>query len=344
MELHGKTEFKGLRSVWAGDVPEIYANAVKELKARRLCSGPYVRPQPTGERTLERDSTGPTGANLTGNRLIDEAEDPERHLCSAQRAKFPQQAELGGARPLDEDLKQILRALCSGCIGNQSIPAYRRDSSRLLVALAKSLGPFSQAIRGAAQPPGLDFTKDLHVALFAALVDAMEWPDTEVVRGMLSGMNLVGHVQDTGLFAAFKEEDLVEKREFELNAARILCPDSNEKWINEIEGVHRVEAHRGLSDDMKKLEAATKQEVDRQNLSGPYSREEVNVRFGKGKWRPMRRFGKQEATKLRPVDDGASSRTNDGSHEDSRNYLPDQCGCYPGDDYLYEEGIRAAGH
>ena len=62
---------------------------------------------------------------------------------------------------------------------------------------------------------------------------------------------------------------------------------------------------------LKSLEATAREEVDMGILEGPMSME--TAKLGHSSWSPIRRFGFDQGSKIRPIDDGRESQTNKAS-------------------------------
>jgi len=68
--------------------------------------------------------------------------------------------------------------------------------------VSKALTPLSNDLRRreARLPNVITLTKNTHFALYSAIIDALgDWPDTELPRGLLYGMPIVGDIPDTGI-------------------------------------------------------------------------------------------------------------------------------------------------
>ena len=65
--------------------------------------------------------------------------------------------------------------------------------------------------------------------------------------------------------------------------------------------------------DMTSVADKSRAEVAKGLSAGPFSRAQLDRAYGRGRWRPMLRFGVWQKGKLRPCDDARSSGTNDGT-------------------------------
>jgi hypothetical protein len=133
----------------------------------------------------------------------------------------------------------------------------------------------------------------ISVAIWAALVQAMDWPDTTVVEveGLVIGFPTVGHYPETGIF---RQCDRPAKHAFES--------------LNHYEHNRRLESvlRRLAASDSPRVQQAieetdrlTRKEVADNNMDGPfYTTEEVDRKLGvePNSWRALHRFAIQQGT------------------------------------------------
>ena len=82
------------------------------------------------------------------------------------------------------------------------LPTWRTAQGSTLSRIAESLRPLDAELKAAAQrPPHVTIlAQGVHVALFCALVDALDWPDTELPTAFLTGLPVLGRIPDSGVF------------------------------------------------------------------------------------------------------------------------------------------------
>jgi hypothetical protein len=173
--------------------------------------------------------------------------------------------------------------------------------------------------------------RKISVAIWAALVQAMDWPDTTVVGGLVIGFPTVGHYPETGIF---RQCDRPAKHAFEsLNHY-----DHN----RHLESVLRRLAASDLlrprvQQAIEETDRLTWKEVAYNNMDGPfYTTEEVDRKLGvaPNSWRALHRFApynkapiRRAKVKRRCCDNGRTSGTNDCL--DSRKTITCERASYP---------------
>jgi len=313
-------EYPTLRNIWRGSIPQEYTQAVDTIREMLIYHGPYQRPA-SGRNHTWSDDVGHRGDSLMQHLLVDELEDENRHIEKARAATWPDGSSRA-THTLDDDLKVAAAHIARGTIRGKSIKAHRRQAADVVKAAAQALTHLNTRITEQAidrLPTVAQFTGHMHFALLAALCDAMQWVDTTMVRGMLYGFPILGSIPDSGLFRKLQIEEMNGQTHDDFLTSKmgdILTPQNNREWTDEL--VRRLQATEQrlttdakLAADLQALEDVTIKEVTVDfNMLGPFTREQLDERFGKDQWRPSNRFAKEEATKIRPVDDGSSSKIN----------------------------------
>ena len=154
----------------------------------------------------------------------------------------------------------------------------------------------------------------VNLAFMAAVVVALRWPDFRCVRRWFFGHNIVGDIPDTGLF----RPQIVDFAA----PASTFAPQSNRAWNASLERSLALSGRHAEHDPAKRavlegLERATNKEVGDGGVHGPFSRSQLDKRWGRGEWRGQRRFGVEQGVdsaglpKIRAIDNSASNRGND---------------------------------
>ena len=186
--------------------------------------------------------------------------------------------------------------------------------------MSKALAPLSSDLRKreARLPNVTTLTKNTHFALYSAIIDALgDWPDTELPRGLLYGMPIVGDIPDTGIFKPVGFRESLSSFTSRFCAAT----RSAQKDAQELESKLRRRAAEEATNPVassiqKRLAEATDKEVN-DLLAGKAFPITSLVSKYSSFFRVMPRFGilqpADTATgdKLRAIDDAKTSGSND---------------------------------
>lgn len=156
----------------------------------------------------------------------------------------------------------------------------------------------------------LDSVKDAtyapHFALWCAILDALRWPNTRLVRHMILGFPTVGKIPDSEVW---RPCDRPADCSFEAFTA------DNVKWTARC----RQRVLSAAKADPERAQACwqrTVEECASGLIIGPFSASNLNQPpskfpgLGYGQWRPLPRFAILQKGKWRCIDDGAASGTN----------------------------------
>ena len=148
-----------------------------------------------------------------------------------------------------------------------------------------------------------------HVAMYMACIDALQWPHVSfAVEHCIKGFQVVGRVEDTGVWALRSEADM-RRREAEFVPPALLRA-TNKAWATSLQHSIRRKWQRAALEpwgaEMAKIKAAwaaSMKEVDvKGTAKGPFTVTEINQIFGWGNWRAAERFVVWQGDKYRPCD------------------------------------------
>ena len=200
---------------------------------------------------------------------------------------------------LDDDSLFALRAMF---VWGPLLRAWRRQQSRALLRLQRWLAPLDEALREAMRPCVKKVAAERRPSMMCALAYLLRWPDLTLDRRFVEGFALLGHVEEPALFRA-------------LDAP---APPSSSLGLKSAQGVTALQVVDEMCAKLRPHEHSqflsdfTREEISQGIASGPFTREELDERFGVGQWLPMRRFPRtQSSGKMRPIDDGRSCGHND---------------------------------
>ena len=241
---------------------------------------------------------------------------PLLHVRQAVQAGTPPEQRRGGYE-LSESLKRTLRVMLDKGL---QLNAFRRSQLSDLEELARACEPFTARLREWARcPPHVhQVAGGVNVGLLVVMVEASGWPDHALPLGFLEGMNVVGIIEDSGVFRpVIHDEDVTEfvKRRDDIAAGRTSAP-GNVQWAHDVHRMVRSCALKAQSEGGEKLEALrvaaakTEDEVRAGTMLPGISLETLLQEFsqksdGSLLCRPMRRFAVRQGTKQVRQPDGS---------------------------------------
>ena len=280
--------------------PEVHLEAVRRLRAAFTHpeAPPFVRPvkpQPWPGLGYRGRFDSPEG------RRVKEHLDQLKHISEA--------SEWGSqtTRPQSRLTPDCTNAVDFCLRMRHEIRSWRYKQLETLRSVAKSLDEQNDILhaQAKAKSPSIVAGK-VHVALLAAVVDALDWPDKSLPQAMLEGMPVVGQIPDTGVFRSIVPETSPE--EFETEKRRIFNAAENDAWNSHLR--QQTQSDGATDETARELKQVTDREIDFKFLSPYMSKQELDEKYGRGGWRAMRRFGVRQNGKIRAVDDGKSSSSN----------------------------------
>ena len=274
-----------------------YFEAVREIRALRVADVRYERPAAKGGApSAAFAQVRPSGAPGGYLPLVREEECPYQHILEAMKVCHPFASTSCSLPP------SLLAAVDFVCSHLQDVEQERRRRVDALARIAARLEPLNATVLRPVMPPSVWLLSGGYNLVFlAALIDALEWPDTSLVQRFTLGFPVLGHIPDSGVFAPLpystpcvSTDELVRSNvEYAGQCARSAVrraatdPDSAEVWRKTLEEVQ-----------------------EKGTMIGPFSRSDLDSAFGFGHWRPIPRFGTWQKGSLRPIDDARSSRVN----------------------------------
>ena len=314
-----ESDYAALRA-FGIEPPQAYRDACKKLANAMLPAEPYSRPMAKAKGhvgdnasrgTFVRDDNG-----VKRGRLVHEHQDKENHMAEAANARPPSRVERAGYSCRPDTVAAIVQCATLGA----KLAGWRRGQAAILTAVRKSLEPLNETLR-AAQPSPPNVTAvagEVNLALLCALVDAMDWPDKRMPLNFAKGFTSYGRVDDSQVYRPV-EPELSEEAFQELYSS---IEATNAQWLEQVCTTlqRRADgANRREREAMRVLKAKTLKEADQGLCSGLMSKNEVLEKYrssdGKLRARIQPRFGvlqgRPGAEKVRAIDDGKLSRTNE---------------------------------
>ena len=202
--------------------------------------------------------------------------------------------------PLDADLRYAILSVWQ----RQSFcPAWRVAQMKRFAAVARRLQATSSLCHRAMATTVRRVSGEFSVGLAAFCVALLGWPDHDFPMRCMLGNVVFGHIKNTGLWRP------------QVRAAKTTpnqLARSNDEYNTELAATRSA----GRGNDI--IYSKTLEEVRQGIASGPWSKAELDRRFGAGGWRGIPRFPRHRVDddSWRPIDDGSRSGHNDATSAD----------------------------
>ena len=162
---------------------------------------------------------------------------------------------------------------------------------------AKTLEKQEQELHKTFQPWFEKVVAKKKLLLWESLLREFAFDDLGVIKFMMEGVPIVGqHDTPTCFKSKLKPAVISEAQLRESAEAR------REAMI--------LKSHQQEPHVAKSLEETAREEVEMGILEGPMSEAQVTATLGHNSWSSIRRFGLDQGSKIRPIDDGRESQTN----------------------------------
>ena len=278
----------------------IYAGAVHELRGLLTTQAPYVRP-----------TTSRVAQPFVQTKLPEIRRDKFEpgHILSkeefAQRAVdrvFPlEEADVEAAAELPEDL---ILAIERVALRGKHVIDDRRVRMDVLRGIAARLEPLRAVIDACKSKEATEISAPFNVAWTAAIVDALQWPDTDLPVRYVKGFNVVFDIPDSGVFRADPQPAEISRDAFMAANAQTVT-----RLTREIE----TTAKRTDDESVTRRRACwqrTKEEIAERLIRKPRSRAQMDRKHKRGKWRCIGRSAIMQKGKWRCIDNGKRSKHN----------------------------------
>ena len=271
---------------------------------------------PSGTGTSVSTKQDRKGGSLVRNLVIsDDVKSMEEHILRAEAAIHP---AAGGVPPFpcgSEAEARTLAELCAAVrvtvanVGtNVADTAWRLG---IIERVSVSLLPLTRKIREEVSPQHIRCTpfEHVHIALVAAIVEALDWPDTDLPARLAIGAQVTGVLEPTNVWD-------VQDRPSSLGLSFLDLP--HEQWNAWLAADIESRALRMRPDATECAASLWEKcvaELDRGLCDGPWDAADLDALFGRGCWRAMRRFAVVQNGSVRACDDAAESLHNAGTSQ-----------------------------
>lgn len=238
------------------------------------------------------------------------------HVAAAKQLESPFSA-IGGTRKARPDLRAAVRYVAGFKDDPTALRADRQRKARIFGEIRASLAHEDAALRGMQTPEARGVqSAGASIATLAAACRAAGMPDDDFAACQVHGFPCVGDVPDSGVFRANEKAASVDIHSLH-------HPAHNEAVASRLRREHGAARRPGGGKKLYQLEVLTRKtrkEVDAGHAFGPFTAEELDSKFGVGRWRCMQRFGVEQGfeadgvtVRIRPCDNGRASQHNAGT-------------------------------
>jgi hypothetical protein len=215
-----------------------------------------------------------------------------------------EEADQAAATDLPEDLKIAISYIA---MRGKKIKADRKRRLAELRSIAALLDEMRKALDEHKCETAKEIAAPFNIAWTAAVIDAMDWPDTDLPVRYLKGFDVVFDIPDSGVFRQELQPEEIDRNKFMEDNTRMTA-----KIAEEIER----SALSGTEEDLERRKQCwqrTKEEIVEGLVKGPYSKARMDRKYKRGRWRPLGRNAIKQKGKWRCIDNGKRSKHNKAS-------------------------------
>lgn len=282
---------------------EDVARAIRDLRALMVPGLEAWVPGPRASVRADLQSRG-WPSHQAVQLIPDTVCDVATHVALAASLDHPATARAGDVHP---DVAAVHRWIASQD-ASYDFAGARTHRCRILRSIAHRLEPVERHLDALRPPSVAAIPRRAKCAFMYACLEAVGAPDTiELVLGFITGFACVGDIPDSGWW-----------RPEEKPATWDFSETDHDDWVNDLERECSREWKGGRTrEDCAHVHSRTQEEVIADLMQGPFTRAEMDAAYGRGRWRPLRRFGVWQKGKCRGCDNGRTSGTNlaSGFHE-----------------------------
>ena len=212
-----------------------------------------------------------------------------------------EQADQAAANDLPEDLRLAIDYVAKR---GKKIKADRKARLEELRRLAALLQEMRDVLDEHKCSTAKDIAPLFNIAWTAAVIDALEWPDTDLPVRYLKGFDVVFNIPDSGVFREELQPEEIDRKKFMEDNSRVTA-----KIAEEIER----SATSGDPEDLERRKQCwkrTKEEIEEGLVHGPFSKAKMDRKYKRGRWRPLGRNAIKQKGKWRCIDNGKRNKTN----------------------------------
>ena len=218
--------------------------------------------------------------------LVTDTGDAWRHFLKARLSAFSNVPWTDNNRSGDADLTFAAEMSAKHF---DHLGEHRKFVQRQFRRLQRRVEPLNRYILSHQLPHVAAVAGSMNVVMIAILIMLSGWPDKHLPMRFVTGFDVLGCMESSGLFAPCEAEPVTSKR--------MLCEEHEDKlrgWVS-----------RMTAEDSAVALRACRTDESRGLASRVMSKAEVDRRFGRYNWASCPRFVITQGTgKKRPIDDG----------------------------------------
>ena len=216
---------------------------------------------------------------------------PDQHVAKAKEVSHPFDSVVAVESLSAEAVKECMRLSDDQLVQQRKLAVLKRKIR------AKTFERQEQELHKTFQPWFEKVVAKKKLLLWESLLRDFAFDDLGVIKFMMEGVPIVGQHDTPACFKSkLKPAVITEAQLRESAEAR------REAMI--------LKSHQQESRVVKSLEETAREEVEMGILEGPMSAAEVTAALGHNSWSSIRRFGLDQGSKIRRIDDGRESQTN----------------------------------
>jgi len=299
-----------------GHIPDAYRTTLSE--ARSLCpyfldrtmrSLPEVPALPPGDEDLWAHRAAKASVWEQGKHHAHEAVvhkgilprglPPSDHALCAASYPSPYQKGDGVADDLDFALRMVIEK-------GPDIVDWRAQQFQRLQAFGKALLPARAALEDERGFTSKRVSKHVRLERVMLASYAAGWPDTKLHEMVRDGATIAGRLPHSGIYRQADVQAAISLDDLQV---------TSEAWIAEI-----LSRAPPKEEQLQAVWEKSREEVELGLLRGHWSKDQMDRRWGLGRWRPLVRFAIWQALakKWRCIDNGRSASTNYTLETDER--------------------------
>ena len=191
--------------------------------------------------------------------------------------------------------------------GGNRLRQWRESCAGALRELSQRLAPVSRALRLWQSPSVHAVAQNTHIALICVLTWVMGWPDWRLAQRFVTGFNIVGRLEETGVWERCESSE----------------PVSEDRLLAESTALLRSRDKRRIDPEVEFLWDSCLKEREKGWAAPPASRAAMDREYGAGRWAAVPSFVHvQQNGKRRRIDDAKAGGQNGATVYPEKWHLP----------------------